>query len=96
MKNKLRFIMPRLIGATIVAGVFALVIATVFKLLLGLTVITAAIAMIARSLGKSREQLAQYPQGAMADFGNGSAWNRTIQPVGGYSTSSGTSIVPID
>lgn len=96
MKNKLRFIMPRLIGATIVAGVFALVIATVFKLLLGLTVITAAIAMIARSLGKSREQLAQYPQGAIADFGNGSAWNPTIQPVGGYSTSKGTSIVPID
>ncbi|HSU51563.1 MAG TPA: hypothetical protein VLJ41_13255, partial [Segetibacter sp.] len=82
--------------ATIVAGVFALVIATVFKLLLAITVIAGAVAMIARSFGRSREQLAQYPQGAMADVGNGSAWNRPIQPVGGYSTSRGTSIVPID
>lgn len=96
MKNKFRFIMPRLVGATVVAGLAALVIVTVFKLLLGVTILAGAIAIIARSFSKGHEQLAQYPQGALPDFSNGSAWGGKIQPVTGYSTTKGTSIVPID
>jgi hypothetical protein len=96
MKNKLRFIMPRLVGITVVAGFIALIVATVFKLLLGITILAGAVAIIVRSFGKCREQLAQHPLGPMARFGNSSVWDATVQPVSGYSTAKGTSIVPID
>ncbi len=102
MKNKLRFIMPRLIGATVAAGLAALVITTVFKLLLGLTLVAGTITLIARSFGKRRIQLGQYGQDAMPGlgnrnaFGNSSVWASPIQPVNGYANQKGTSIVPIN
>ena len=96
MKNKFHFIMPRLVGATVVAGLAALIIATVFKLLLGVTILAGAVAIIARSFRKGREQLAQCPSGPMTHFGNSSGWDATVQPVSGYSTNRSTSIVPID
>jgi len=37
MKKRIGFIMPRLVGATLIAGVATLVVTTLFKLLLGLT-----------------------------------------------------------
>ena len=101
MKNKLRFIMPRLIGATAVAGIAALVITTLFKLLLGLTLLAGGIAIIARSIGRGRRQLGQYRQDEMPGlgnrnvFGSSSVWAGTVQPVNRCATQKGTSIVPI-
>ena len=102
MKNKLRFIMPRLAGATVVTGLAALVITTLFKLLLCLTLLAGGIALLARSFGRRRQQLGQYEHDAMPGLGNRNAfdnsrqWNSPIQPVNGYATQKGTSIVPID
>lgn len=101
MKNKFRFIMPRLVGATVAAGLAALVITTVFKLLLGLTILAGAITLIARSISR-RHQLGQYRQDAMPGlgdrnvFGNSSVWANPVQSVTGYATQKETSIVPIN
>lgn len=102
MKNKLRFIMPRLIGATVAAGLAALVIATVFKLLLGLTLLAGVTTLIARSLGRRRLQLGQYGQETMPGlsnrnaFDNSSVWASTVKPANDYAAKQGSSIVPID
>lgn len=102
MKNKLRFIMPRLIGATVIVGLAAFIIGTVFKLLLGITVLAGLITLAARAFGKRQKFLEQYGQNAMPGFGNWNAFgtrgaaNNPIQPVNGYATQKGTSIVPIN
>jgi len=102
MKNKLRFIMPRLAGATIAAGLAALVITALFKLLLSLTLLAGAITVIARAIGRRQRLSGQYGQNAMPGFskwnafGNSSAGAAPIQPVSGYATPKGTSIVPIN
>lgn len=102
MKNKIRFIMPRLAGATVIAGLAALVITTVFKLLLGLTLLAGAVTLIARSIGKRWELSSRYGNGTVPGFskwnafGNSNAGINPIQPVTGYATPKGTSIVPID
>lgn len=102
MNNKLRFIMPRLAGATAAAGLAALVITIVFKLLLGLTLLAGAITLIARSIARRRKLSGQYGQNAMPGFGkwnalsNSNAGINPIQPVSGYATQKGTFIVPIN
>lgn len=102
MKNKIRFIMPRLIGATVVTGLAALVVTTLFKLLLGVTLLAGAITLIARSFGRHRKQSGLYGQDAMpglgnrSAFGNSSIWASPVQPVTGYAIQKGTSIVPIN
>ena len=64
MKNKINFLLPRLVGATILVGLISIVIATVFKLLFGLALI-AGIARIAAGRRskflKENEQLAFSP-----------------------------------
>lgn len=102
MKNKLRFIMPRLAGATAAAGMAALVIITLFKLLLSLTLLAGAITLTARSFARRQKQSGLYGQhtipnfGNWKEFGNSSAGASSIQPVAGYATQQGTSIVPIN
>jgi hypothetical protein len=102
MNNKLRFIMPRLAGATAAAGLAALVITAVFKLLLGLTLLAGAMTLIARSIAGRRKLSGHYGQDAMPDFGrwnavgNSNAGINPIQLVSGYATRKGTSIVPIN
>jgi len=102
MKNKIGFIMPRLIGATVIAGVAALVVTTLFKLLLGLSLLAGAATLVIRSIGKQRNRLLQYGQGEMpafanrGSFGNSSAAANSIHPVAGFATQKQTIIVPID
>ncbi|SEJ38324.1 hypothetical protein SAMN04487995_4377 [Dyadobacter koreensis] len=55
MKNKARFIFPRLIGATIIVGLAALIITTLFKLLLGMVFVAGAVMLVKRLLFESRQ-----------------------------------------
>lgn len=102
MKNKLRFIMPRLAGATAAAGFAALIITTVFKLLLGLTLLAGIATLIARSISKRRRVSGQYGHDAISGFdkwnafGNSSEGVHPIQSVTGYATRERTSIVPVN
>lgn len=52
MKNKIRFILPRLIGLTVLAGLLALVIGLIFKLLLVGTLLAGAGMFIASRFKK--------------------------------------------
>jgi hypothetical protein len=56
MKNKLHFIFPRLIGATVVVGIAALVVVVLFKLLIGLVLI-AGIAALFSAVARQRRQV---------------------------------------
>ena len=100
MKKRIRFIMPRLVGATLIAGAATLVIATLFKLLLGLTVIAGVISLVIRSMSNQRKSLG-YGQGETPGFGkwenfeNRHATN-PIYPVAGFTTGKEATIVPID
>ena len=103
MKKKLGFIMPRLIGATVLVGLAAFVITTLFKLLLGITLIAGAITLIARKASSRRKKwIAQYGQGAVPDFGNRNTfgnnrgWANQMQPISGHAAPKGATIVPIN
>jgi len=102
MKNKIRFIMPRLIGATVIVGIAALVVTTLFKLLLGLSLLAGAVTLVVRSISKQRNRLLQYGQGEMPGFGDRAAFSHgsvginSIQPVAGFASQKETTIVPID
>ena len=54
MKNNFRFVFPRLVGATLVVGLAAFVITTLFKLMLGIVLIGGVVAMIKRAAGRNR------------------------------------------
>lgn len=62
--------MPRLIGATVIAGIAALVITTLFKLLLGITVL-AGIAFIIgkKAFGKRGQMMPEYVRQQYAENG---------------------------
>jgi hypothetical protein len=53
MRNNFRFIFPRLIGATVIVGLAALIITTIFKLLLGLVLIGGVVVLVKRFAGRS-------------------------------------------
>ncbi|MBS1738469.1 MAG: hypothetical protein JSS98_17955 [Bacteroidetes bacterium] len=102
MKNKIRFIMPRLIGATVIIGVAAFVITVLFKLLLGLSLLAGVVLLGIRLMGKKgRRQLQHHPRMMPAfvnpgTFGKSSATTGAVHPVAGFARAKETSIVPID
>lgn len=66
MKNNFRFIFPRLIGATIIVGIAALVITIVFKLLLGIVLIGGMVALIRKAVTNKRHQINGDYNGALS------------------------------
>src|SRR4051794_8619195 len=102
MKNKIGFVMPRLVGATVFAGVATLIAVTVFKLLLAITVLAGVISLVARLARKQENRLLKYGRDHGAAFGNwGGFGNRgpatnSIRPFGGFANPKEATIVPID
>jgi hypothetical protein len=101
MKNKMRFIMPRLIGATVVVGVAALIIGILFKLMLGVVLLAGIVTLISNKVSRRREHyLAGYGQqempgfGRMNSFGNNNPWASKMQPIN--KAQKATTIVPIN
>jgi len=94
--------MPRLVGATVVVGAAALIISTLFKLLLGLTIIGGVITLIAQKAGRRRNRLmAQYGEDAwLPGLGKRNAlgndfWGSQRIAVG-QSAQKGATIIPIN
>src|SRR3954454_25166741 len=102
MKNRIGFIMPRLIGATAIAGVAALIVTVVFKLLLGLCLLAGAATLVFRLISKQSKRLLNYGQGEMTGYGNwgnfgqSSAAANSIRPVAGFAKRKEATIIPID
>lgn len=103
MKNKMLFIMPRLVGATVIVGAAALIISTLFKLLLGLSLIGGVITLAAQKASRRRHRLmAEYNQDALLPglgkrnaLGNNGFWGSQRTAVG-QSVQKAAAIVPIN
>lgn len=100
MKNNFRFIFPRLIGATVIVGFAALVITTLFKLLLGAVLIGSMALLAKRLLGRSARfpQQDGYGQFMPGSFGSVSSRYHGVQPntVSAVPVQQQTTIVPIN
>ncbi len=103
MKNKMLFIMPRLVGATVVVGAAALIVSTLFKLLLGLTLIGGVITLATQKAGRRRNRfMAGYDQDALLPglgrrnaLGNNNFWGNQRIAVG-QSAQKAATIIPIN
>ncbi|MCF0054983.1 hypothetical protein [Dyadobacter sp. CY356] len=96
MKNNFRFIFPRLIGATLVVGLAAFVVTTLFKLMLGVVLIGGVVAMIKRATGRHRMMPAhirngQFGHNEMINIEGGNPWEVRANAVHNTAT-----IVPIN
>jgi hypothetical protein len=105
MKKRMGFIMPRLIGATIVVGIAALVITTLFKLLLGITLLAGAVTLISRrAFGRRRQMMAAGygPQNSFGEYGynnamrGNDAWANPTSDFGKPASQKAATIVPIN
>ena len=72
MRNNFRFIFPRLIGATVIVGLAALIITTIFKLLLGLVLIGGVFVLVKRFAGRSGDMPENNEYGPMQPISLGS------------------------
>ncbi|MBE9461584.1 hypothetical protein ACFP1I_02300 [Dyadobacter subterraneus] len=96
MKNNFRFIFPRLVGATLVVGLAAFVITTLFKLMLGLVLIGGIVTLIRRAAGRNQMMAAhirngQFGNNEVINIDGGNPWAASTNPVHATST-----IVPIN
>lgn len=56
MKNKIRFIIPKLIGVTLVVGLLSFLIGLLFKLLIAATILSAVAIFIASKIRNKKSQ----------------------------------------
>jgi predicted lipid-binding transport protein (Tim44 family) len=105
MKRRMGIIMPRLIGATIVVGIAAFVITTLFKLLLGITLLAGAVMLISRKAFRRRQYMmpAGYgPQNSFDEYGytnamrGNDAWANQSSSFGRPAPQKEPTIVPIN
>ncbi|MBV8325884.1 hypothetical protein [Chryseobacterium sp.] len=60
MNNKIKFILPRLLGLTVLAGAAVLILSIIFKLLLAGLVLAGIGTFVAKMIGKKREKQMRY------------------------------------
>lgn len=100
MKNKARFIFPRLIGATVIVGLAALIVTTLFKLLLGILFVAGAVMLVKRLLFNDRQNMSvphefQNFHGGITPLGN--RYGMASQPtVVSPKFSKSSTIIPIN
>jgi hypothetical protein len=70
MKNKIRFIIPKLLGVTLVVGLLSFVIGLLFKLLVAATILSAVgIFIVSRMRNKkSKKMLSEHWSPIIPDF----------------------------
>lgn len=96
MKNNFRFIFPRLIGATVIVGIAALVITTLFKLMIGVILIGGVVNLIRRAAGGGRHEFSD-PYSPVSGRQFGPYMNRQYSgPVSVSANIQNATIVPIN
>ena len=83
MKNSFRFIFPRLIAATVIVGLASLILATIFKLLIGVLIIGGIVAAASRLARRGNHALragryAQFSNGGIGPVMNGNHWDNSV------------------
>lgn len=63
MNNKMKFILPKLLGLTIAAGVAVFILSLIFKLLFAGLVLAGIGTFAAKMIGKKRERRMEYGNG---------------------------------
>lgn len=100
MKNNFRFIFPRLVGATVIVGLATLILATLFKLLLGIMLVGGVVMLVKRMIGRSGHglpvhQYARFGDNSYSPFQGHNQWNGPIT-VGANPSQQQQAIVPIN
>jgi len=90
--NKIKFMLPRLLGVTVLAGIATLILATVFKLLFAGLLLTGIAAVVMKLAGKKREKIGrgQYKNYAFPEY-----MGKESNPVFSQSKSENLAIIPI-
>lgn len=90
--NKIKFILPILLGVTVLAGIAAFVLATVFKLLFAGLLLTGIAALLTKIAGKKREKMTggKYKHNGLPEY-----FGRQNDPVFSRVKSEGLAIIPI-
>ncbi|ROH98702.1 hypothetical protein EGI16_19215 [Chryseobacterium sp. G0240] len=60
MNNKMKFILPRLLALTVLAGAAVFILSIVFKLLLAGLILAGIGTFVAKMIGKKRERYIEY------------------------------------
>ncbi|MGJ1205388.1 hypothetical protein [Sphingobacterium lactis] len=97
MKNKIHFILPRLLVITALVGIFSLIIGALFKILLLGTVVVGIGAFVMSRIRKRRmleQQYLHYLQTQRAQFAQGSP-SLAISPIIGTTHQTKATIIPI-
>ncbi|RQO30339.1 hypothetical protein DBR32_12270 [Taibaiella sp. KBW10] len=99
MKHKLRFILPRLIGATVIIGLASMVLFILFKLLIAAAAIGIILAIASKFMGKrARKHMSGYGPAAFGTPGqkvHAMDHQAPQQPIYTQTKQKATTIVPI-
>jgi len=99
MKQNFKKIMPRLIGTTVVIGLAALIITTLFKLLLGVLALGAVAGLIGKKIASSKNAQIGLNNGLSSTISPmhiQQSWANNVQPVLANAAQKVTTIVPIN
>lgn len=66
MNNKMKFILPKLLGATLLAGAAVFILSLIFKLLVAGLILAGAATFITKMISKKRERTMGYEKGSRA------------------------------
>ncbi|SEG67797.1 hypothetical protein [Sphingobacterium lactis] len=94
MKNKIHFILPRLLVITALVGIFSLIIGALFKILLLGTVVVGIGAFVMSRIRKRRMLEQHYLHTQRAQFAQGSP-SLAISPIIGTTHQTKATIIPI-
>ncbi|EQB92263.1 hypothetical protein C874_05325 [Elizabethkingia anophelis 502] len=97
MKNKMRYILPKLIGITVIAGLAILIIGMVFKLLLAVTLIAGIGTLVASKFRRRRERYFEpYQENLPIGFNPSNNSEFAVRPNYRNSRTENIAIIPIN
>lgn len=90
--NKIKFILPRLLGVTVLAGIATFILATVFKLLFAGLLLTGIASIVMKIAGKKKEKMmrGKYENSALPEY-----FGRQNDPIFSQVKSENLAIIPI-
>jgi len=101
----MKFILPRIIGLTAIAGIAALLMTAIFKVLLLTSIAAIVVTLVGRRFGRRRQMMEQYamqgqqgfgqmPGGPESYYGQSPFHRNDVSPV--YNKQRSSAIIPIN
>ena len=103
--KKMKFILPRIIGLTVIAGIATLLMSLVFKVLVLASIVGIIVSLVGRKMSRRRQMMQQYgmqgqqgfgqmPGGPESYFGQSPFHRSDVAPV--YNAQRSSAIIPIN